>query len=113
MPGSGEPTILTLGLTLPMTSCDTPDAQALPQLGVLVVDCQATAAAPNGHLLEIGWARLGATAADARAHLIALPAGARVPPAVARITGITDRLLRDAVEPELAWRALAEHAAQL
>jgi hypothetical protein len=40
---------------------------------VLVVDCQATAAAPRGHLLEIGWAHvLGMTITNAQASLIAL-----------------------------------------
>lgn len=32
--------------------------EPLSQLEVLVVDCQATAAAPRGHLLEIGWAQV-------------------------------------------------------
>jgi hypothetical protein len=31
-------------------------SESLSQLEVLVVDCQATAAAPHGHLLEVGWA---------------------------------------------------------
>ena len=38
-----------------------------------MVDCQATAAAPRGHLLEIGWARVHNTIAHAHACLIALP----------------------------------------
>jgi hypothetical protein len=52
----------------------------LSQLEVLVVDCQATAAAPRGHLLEIGWARvLGTTITHAHASLFALPDGERIP----------------------------------
>jgi len=47
---------------------------------VLVVDCQATAAAPRGHLLEIGWARvLGTRITHAHASLIALPDGEQMP----------------------------------
>ena len=86
----------------------------LSQLEVLVVDCQATAAAPRGHLLEIGWARvLGTTITDARASLIALPHGARIPPAVARITGISEHMMRSAVDSRCAWRELSDQAARL
>ena len=56
----------------------------LSQIEVLVVDCQATAPAPRGHLLEIGWARVCTTITHAHACLIALPGRARIPPAVAR-----------------------------
>ena len=60
-----------------------------------MVDCQATAAAPRGHLLEIGWARvLGTTITHAHASLIALPDGEQIPPAVARITGISEHMMR-------------------
>ena len=48
-------------------------SEPLSQLEVLVVDCQATAAAPRGHLLEIGWARAGTTGTHPQAWLIALP----------------------------------------
>src|SRR5262245_53830923 len=69
---------------------------SLSQLEVLVIDCQATAAAPLGHLLEIGWARATTTVtAETRARLIALPSGVRIPPAVARITGISERMAQD------------------
>ena len=50
-------------------------SEPLSQLEVLAVDCQATAAAPRGHLLEIGWARVRKTTTHARACLIALPDG--------------------------------------
>ena len=46
-------------------------SESLSQLEVLVVDFQSTAAAPHGHLLEMGWARAGATTADA--HQLAKP----------------------------------------
>ena len=80
-------------------------SEPLSQLEVLVVDCQATAAAPRGHLLEIGWARgLGATITHAHASLIALPDGEQIPPAVARITGISKYMMPSAVDGRCAWR---------
>ena len=85
----------------------------LSQLEVLVVDCQATAAAPRGHLLEIGWGRFGTTSTPARTCLIALPDGERIPPAVARITGISERMVWNGVDAHLAWRELSGHAAGL
>jgi len=88
--------------------------EPLSQLEVLVVDCQATAAARRGHLLEIGWAHVvGTTITHAHASLIALPDGAQIPPAVERITGISERMLRSAVDGRCAWRELAEQAASL
>jgi DNA polymerase-3 subunit epsilon len=83
------------------------------KLEVLVVDCQATAAAPRGQLLEIGWARVRATIAHAHACLIALPERERIPPAVARITGISERMLRDGVGADYAWRELSQQALSL
>jgi DNA polymerase III subunit epsilon len=89
-------------------------SEPLSQLEVLVVDCQATAAAPRGHLLEMGWARvLRGTVTNAHACLIALSDGEQIPPAVARITGISEHMLRDAVEGHLAWRKLSDQAADL
>src|SRR5512145_3237080 len=83
----------------------------LSQLEVLVVDCQATAAAPRGHLLELGWARACTTTRDAHARLIALPDNERIPPAVARITGISERVMRDGVDARVAWRELSYQVA--
>ena len=89
-------------------------SEPLSQLEVLVVDCQATAAAPRGHLLEIGWARvLGTTITHAHASLIALPDGEQIPPAVARITGISEHMMRSAVDGRCAWRELTDQAASL
>src|SRR5262245_35144503 len=85
----------------------------LKQLEVLVVDCQATAAAPRGHLLEIGWARVRNTVTHPDACLIALADGAQIPPAVSRITGISEHMMRAAVDRQLAWRALSDQAASL
>jgi DNA polymerase III subunit epsilon len=86
-------------------------SEPLSQLEVLAVDCQATAAAPRGHLLEIGWARVGETITHTHARLIALPAGEHIPPAVARITGISEHTMRSAVDGRDAWRELSAHAA--
>ena len=88
-------------------------SQSLSQLEVLVVDCQATAASPRGHLLEIGWARVDATRTEARARLIALPNGERIPPAVARLTGISERIAHDGVDAHVVWRELSHDAATL
>jgi DNA polymerase-3 subunit epsilon len=88
-------------------------SESLSQLEVLVVDFQATAAAPHGHLLEMGWARAGVTTADAHVRLIALPAGERIPPAVARLTGISDRMAQGGVDAGVAWRELSNEAATL
>ena len=90
-------------------SCTEP----LSQLEVLVVDCQATAAAPRGHLLEIGWARVRNAITHAHSSLIALPDGERIPRAVARITGLSERMMTGAVDRHLAWRALSDEAARL
>jgi DNA polymerase-3 subunit epsilon len=78
-----------------------------------VVDCQATAAAPRGHLLEMGWARVHATATPAQARLIKLPERERIPPAVARITGISQQMMRDGVDARTAWGELSDEAARL
>src|ERR671922_2516182 len=88
-------------------------SEPLSQLEVLVVDCQATAAAPRGHLLEIGWARVHSTIAHAHACLIALPDGEHIPPAVTRITGISEHMMRSAVDGHHAWRQLSDQAASL
>src|SRR5687768_9492364 len=89
-------------------------SEPLAQLEVLVVDCQATAAAPRGHLLEIAWARvLRTTTTHAHASLIALPDGEQIPPAVARITGITEHMMRSAVDGPSAWQELTAQAASL
>src|SRR5678815_4159889 len=87
---------------------------SLSQLVVLVVLCHAPAAAPRGHLLEIGWARVfGTTITHAHASLIALPDGEQIPPAVTRITGISEHMLRSAVDRRCAWRELTDQAASL
>jgi DNA polymerase III subunit epsilon len=88
-------------------------SEPLSQLEVLAVDCQATAAAPRGHLLEIGWARVGETITHTHARLITLPAGEHIPPAVARITGISEHTMRSAIDGRQAWRELFDQATTL
>ena len=89
-------------------------SESLSQLEVLVVDCQATAAAPHGHLLEIGLgAAPGRRQRTTHARLIALPNGERIPPAVARLTGISERMAQDGVDAHVAWRELSNEAATL
>ena len=87
--------------------------ESLSQLEVLVIDCQATAAAPHGHLLEIGWARAGATTTRADVRLIALPDDEHIPPAVMRLTGISERMAQDGVDARVVWRDLSDQAASL
>src|SRR5688572_29791738 len=87
--------------------------ESLSQLEVLVVDFQATAAAPHGHLLEMGWARAGVTTAEPHVRLIALPNDARIPPAVARLTGISEQMAQDGIDAHVAWRELSNEAATL
>lgn len=77
---------------------------------MLVVDCQATLAAPRGRLIELGWSITGAAP---RARVVTLPDGERVPRAVARITGITDAIVAGGVAPADAWRELAIDAASI
>src|SRR5688572_19390840 len=88
-------------------------SEPLSHLEVLVIDCQATAAAPRGHLLEIGWAHVRNTVTHPHACLIALPDGEQIPPAVSRITGISEHMMQAAVDRQLAWRALSDQAATL
>src|SRR5918994_1787287 len=88
-------------------------SEPLSHLEVLVIDCQATAAAPRGHLLEVGWARVRNTVTHPHACLIALPDGEQIPPAVSRVTGSSEHMMQAAVDRQLAWRALSDQAASL
>ena len=88
-------------------------SEPLSHLEVLVIDCQATAAAPRGHLLEIGWAQVRDTVTHPHACLITLPDGEHIPPAVSRITGISEHMMRSAVDGRHAWRELSDQAASL
>jgi DNA polymerase-3 subunit epsilon len=86
---------------------------SLLDLDVLFVDCQATAASPRGHLIELGWGRRRGEAIEVQARLVRLPRDLGVPPAVARVTGITTRMTDAGVGLHEAWRDLLADAAAL
>ena len=91
----------------------------LAELPVLLVDAQATAAFPRGSLLEVGWATscaagVGEQAADwVRSLLVAPPDEAVLPPAVARITGISRAEWARGTAERAAWQRLRTAAAAL
>ncbi len=85
---------------------------------VLLLDAQATGTRPSrGALVEIGWAaapasRAGSlTAEDVRADVLAIAGG--LPPAVARLTGLSRADLAAGRDPASAWRALEADARAL
>ena len=93
----------------------------LRELPVLLVDCQTTGANPQkGALLELAWTTSSASTSvlDSSAievRLVALSGGKRIPPAITRLTGITqEELDTSAVPRKRAWedlcRSLAEAA---
>ena len=91
----------------------------LEELTILALDCQATGANPaRGHLLEIGWIPSLASAPDnpaadgIQSYLVRLPAGAAIPRAVERITGISNDSIAAAVSPGDVWQHLMETAAR-
>jgi DNA polymerase-3 subunit epsilon len=92
----------------------------LTELQILTLDCQATGANPDkGHLLEIGWIPTRASAADnpamtgLQAYLVRLPAGAAIPRAVERITGISDDSTAAGISSASIWGRLIETAQQI
>ena len=82
-----------------------------------MLDCQSTGASPrHGHLLEVGWATVRGRDDDApkvHSRLVALPDGAELPPAIARLTGLTQDDLVDAAAPSDVWQELATLAAAM
>jgi DNA polymerase III subunit epsilon len=64
-------------------------------------------------MLEIGWARAGAAIRETRSRLIALPNGEHIPPAVTRLTGISEPIAQSGVDAHVAWRELSNDAATL
>ncbi len=93
---------------------------SLSQLEILALDCQATGANPQkGHLLELGWmstrasrqARSGVP--DVETYLNRLPADAKIPRAVARITGISDESLVAARSSRFIWQHLLNAAGKV
>jgi DNA polymerase-3 subunit epsilon len=92
----------------------------LKDLRVLALDCQATGANPaKGHLLEIGWvpARVSmpqtAAAVGLQSCLVRLPEGSGIPPAVQRITGISEQQLSSALPPPIVWQHLLAAADEI
>jgi DNA polymerase-3 subunit epsilon len=88
-------------------------AVSLAKLRSLALDCQATGANPQkGHLLELGWMSACASllnkssASGVQAYLNRLPRDKKIPPAVSRITGISDDSLRAAKTPKIIWQHL-------
>ena len=86
---------------------------SLAELKILALDCQATGANPQkGHLLELGWMSACASllnkssASGVQAYLNRLPRDEKIPPAVSRITGISDDSLRAAKTPKIIWQHL-------
>ncbi len=82
----------------------------LRDLDVLVVDCQAGGATPAyGDLLELGWARCGASGTSAvNAHWIARETDRPVPRAVRQLTGWSERC--GGIAPHDAWRRMLADA---
>jgi len=85
----------------------------LPDLEILMFDCQATGANPaRGHILEMGWTRTRASlnhaagSFDTQVYSIRLPDGVVIPRAVQRITGILPESLETAVSLKTVWQHL-------
>ena len=92
----------------------------LSDLKIIAFDCQATGANPaRGHLIEMGWTQTSASSSnkpaksDVQDYLIRLPAGAAFPPAVQRLTGISEEYLKTAISPGIAWDHLRSSAAEV
>jgi DNA polymerase-3 subunit epsilon len=92
----------------------------LEGLPVLLLDAQATAADPaRGALLEVGWARWAASeageppAAVVSVEVVAPPPGAAMPPAVARVTGLSNADWARGTEPAVVWQRLRHAAARV
>jgi DNA polymerase-3 subunit epsilon len=88
---------------------------SLSKLRILALDCQATGANPQkGHLLELGWISACASAppkkhaSSVQAYLNRLPRDVKIPPAVQRITGISDQSLTAAVPSGIIWQHLVK-----
>ncbi|MCA9608247.1 MAG: GIY-YIG nuclease family protein [Myxococcales bacterium] len=77
---------------------------SLRELPVVFVDCQATGASPaHGAVMELGWA---VGDGEVVSQLTAVPEGTELTHWVRRVTGITQKHLRDAPPVERVWRAL-------
>ncbi len=95
----------------PSTSIRSELDRALADLPILVVDLQTTGATPErGTILDAAWivtnARDRPDESRIRHTLVAQPDGASIPRPIARLTGLTDSDLTDAVSPADLWAAL-------
>ena len=87
----------------------------LHDLEVLALDCQATAAFPRGELLEVGWARSSASAAEEpeiETHVVAPEGPARLPRRVRELTGLTPQELKAAPPRERVAERLTRAVAE-
>jgi DNA polymerase III epsilon subunit-like protein len=94
--------------------------QALSELDVLIVDCQATGANPaHGAVLELGWGIARANipyVEKLEAHWVRLPPGHVVTFQVRRLTGFDEADVTGALSPREAWgrlRATINSAGQI
>ena len=92
----------------------------LAELQILALDCQATGVNPDkGHLLEIGWIPACAAAPktalnfELQSYLVRLPGWEGIPPAVQRITGISEQSLSSALPSPIIWQHLLTSAAEI
>jgi DNA polymerase-3 subunit epsilon len=92
----------------------------LDALHILVLDCQTTGANPvKGHLLEMGWLKTRAgDAANPRglpveSVFVRLPPNADIPPAVRRVTGLSNATLDQALPVSDIWEKVAGIAHQI
>lgn len=89
--------------------------KSLRELEVLILDAQTSGATPlKGHLIEVGWAAAVAGAPHRNppvTHLLCLPEGEALPPAVSKLTGLRPEDMAAAGDPREVWRRLSETAA--
>ena len=85
----------------------------LEKLPVIFLDCQTTAASPNsGHLLEVAWMRadgiedISECSISIHSFVLSLPRGEEIPGRIAGMTGITDEMVREGIDPEELVRLL-------
>lgn len=90
-------------------------SDALGEIEVLTMDCQATGATPHhGDLLELGWAQCGPSGivGEVRSFWIVPRSGRPVRRAVRELTGWTDACRAESVDESVAWDALCDDVAR-
>ncbi len=87
-------------------------SEALSELDILAIDCQAGGASPaHGDLLELGWAVCrSASVGPVQSCWIVPRTKRRVGRAVRELTGWSEACVAEAVEERQAWTALREEA---